>query len=78
MEKFVFYGKICYIDTGLYENLFTLYTERGGILMAAEPLTLTTDLQPEIIVKSRAKENYADALSKTKAALYEKMHNIVD
>ena len=46
--------------------------------MAAEPLTLTTDLQPEIIVKSRAKENYADALSKTKAALYEKMHNMVD
>ena len=46
--------------------------------MATEPLTLTTDLQPEITVKNRAKENYADALAKTKAALYEKMHNMVD
>lgn len=46
--------------------------------MGMESFTLTTDLQPEITVKSRSKENYADALTKAKAALYEKMHNMVD
>ena len=39
---------------------------------------LTTDLKPEITVKNRSKDNYTDALAKTKAALYEKMHNMVD
>lgn len=46
--------------------------------MGQELFKLTTDLQPEITVKNRSKENYAEALEKTKAALYEKMHNMVD
>lgn len=46
--------------------------------MGMEKFTLTTDLQPSITVKSRSKENYADALAKAKSALYEKMHNMVD
>ena len=46
--------------------------------MGIESFTLTTNLQPEITVKSRSKENYTDALAKAKAALYEKMHNMVD
>ena len=46
--------------------------------MGIESFTLTTDLQPEITVKNRSKDNYADALSKAKTALYEKMHNMID
>ena len=46
--------------------------------MGRESFTLTTNLQPEITVKNRSKETYADALAKAKAALYEKMHNMVD
>ena len=46
--------------------------------MGMESFTLTTDLQPEIVVKNRSKENYEDALAKAKSALYEKMHNMVD
>ena len=46
--------------------------------MGMESYTLTMDLMPEITVKNRSKENYTDALAKTKAALYEKMHNMVD
>ena len=46
--------------------------------MGIESFTLTTELQPKITVKSRDKENYADALAKAKNALYEKMHNMVD
>ncbi len=46
--------------------------------MGMESFTLTTELQPKITVKSRDKENYADALAKAKNALYEKMHNMVD
>lgn len=46
--------------------------------MGMESFMLTTDLQPEIIVKNRSPESYADALAKAKAALHEKMHNMVD
>lgn len=46
--------------------------------MGLDALTLTTELRPEITVKNRSKENYADALAKAKNALYEKMHNMVD
>ena len=46
--------------------------------MGLESHKLTTDLQPEITIKNRSKENYTDAVAKAKAALYEKMHNIVD
>lgn len=46
--------------------------------MGMEMFTLTTDLQPQITVKNRSIENYEDALAKTKNALYEKMHNMVD
>ena len=46
--------------------------------MGQEILKLTTDLQPEITVKNRSKENYAEALEKAKAALYNKMHDMVD
>ncbi|MDD6811438.1 MAG: hypothetical protein PUD93_06200 [Lachnospiraceae bacterium] len=46
--------------------------------MTFNPLSMTTDLKPEITVKSRDKENYSDALFKSKTALYEKMHNIID
>ena len=46
--------------------------------MGRELFELTTNLQPEITVKSRSKENYEDALAKAKNALYEKMHNMVD
>ena len=46
--------------------------------MGIESFTLTTNLQPEITVKSRSAENYTNALENAKAALYEKMHNMVD
>lgn len=46
--------------------------------MGTESFTLTTNLQPEITVHNRSKENYTDALIKAKTALYEKMHNMVD
>ena len=46
--------------------------------MGMESLKLTTDLQPEITVKNRSKESYEDALAKTRNALYEKMHNMMD
>lgn len=46
--------------------------------MGMDILSLTTDLQPQITVKSRSKENYADALAKTRNALYEKMHDMMD
>ena len=46
--------------------------------MGMELFTMTTDLRPEITVKDRAKESYADALVKAKNALYEKMHNMID
>ena len=46
--------------------------------MGIESFKLTTDLQPNITVKNRSKECYDDALAKTKNALYEKMHNMVD
>lgn len=46
--------------------------------MGIELFQLTTNLQPTITVKNRSKENYEDALAKTKNALYEKMHNMVD
>ena len=46
--------------------------------MGIESMKLTTELNPEITVISRSKENYADALAKAKAGLYEKMHNMVD
>ena len=46
--------------------------------MGIESFTLTTNLQPEITVKNRSQESYADALVKAKAALYDKMHNMVD
>lgn len=46
--------------------------------MGMESFVLTTDLQPSITVKNRSKESYEDALAKTKNALYEKMHNMVD
>lgn len=46
--------------------------------MGMESIKLTTDLQPEITVKNRSKENYMDALAKAKAALHDKMHNMVD
>ena len=46
--------------------------------MGMESFKLTTDLQPNITVKSRSEECYEDALAKVKNALYEKMHNMVD
>ena len=46
--------------------------------MGMDVLSLTTDLQPQITVKSRSKENYTDALIKARSALYEKMHNMVE
>ena len=46
--------------------------------MGMESFKLTTELQPAITVKSRSKESYEDALAKTKNALYEKMHNMMD
>ena len=45
--------------------------------MGMELFTMTADLRPEITVKDRGKENYADALVKAKNALYDKMHNMI-
>ncbi len=46
--------------------------------MGMDSLKLTADLQPVITIKDRSKENYGDALTKTRAALYEKMHNMIE